>query len=227
MPPYNATPGVGNNPVGLLQPGVPAYAFGSKNTNRPTVRMIISALSVSSNVVTLYVNLVEGFIPAIGDLITVVNTATDSGAANVSNIALASVVIDPLTGLGHVTYAATAGNQAKTPDAGTAYVAVPEIAEACVVAKSQAFAIQNTIGKGYGISWSYECPSAPGAIAIQLEGAINDNDAEYSIIGTSQTGTGGVQIAATVPELVNFVRLNTTAASGGTSPTIIGKILKS
>ena len=225
-PAYRTQPDPTNTPVQMLIPGQPAYAFGSKNTSRPTVKMSVTSVAVLTNVVTLGVTLMEGYIPAVGDLITVVNTTTDSGAANVANVALASVTITALTGKGTVTYPATAGDQPTAADTGMAYVAVPEVPEALSAIKSRAFAIQNTIGRGYGITWAYDCPSSPSSIAIQLEGAVNDVDGEYTLIGASKTTTSGwVETIAQLPNLVNFVRLNVTATNGGTVPTIIGKIL--
>jgi hypothetical protein len=170
----------------------------------------------------------EGNIPAAGSLITVRGTSSTSGLFNVSNVALASVSINAATGAGTVTFALTHANVVSAPDAGQACVPVPEVGETLTQGtKSAAFAIQNVVGKGYGISWSYSCPSAPAAISIQLEGAISDNEAEYTLIGTAQTSTSGAETFATIPELVNFVRLNPTSVSGGTNPTIIGKFLKS
>lgn len=222
MPPYLTNP---NAPVGMLLSGIPGYAFGSKNLLRPTVRAFVTSVAVAANVVTLGVQMVDGFIPAVGDLITVLATTTDAGGANVANVALTGVNINALTGAGTFTYPATAGNQATTPDSGQVYVAVPEVAEAASVKKSQAFAIQNTIGRGYGISWAYTFPSAPASASIQLEGAINNQDSEFTLIGNAQTGvTGYTEIISTTPELVNFVRLNLTALSGGSNPTVIGKI---
>jgi hypothetical protein len=210
----------------MLIPGQPAYAFGSKNTSCPTVKMSVTSVAAAANVITLGVTIMDGYIPAVGDLITVVNTTTDSGAANVANVALASVTITALTGKGTVTYAATAGAQLTTADTGMAYVAVPEVPEALSAIASRAFAIQNTIGRGYGITWAYDCVSAPSTIAIQLEGAVNDVDGEYTIIGTSKTtASGWVETVAQVPNLVNFLRVNITATTGGTVPTIIAKIL--
>jgi hypothetical protein len=227
MPPYDPTPFANNNPVLMLIPGNPAYAYGSKNTLRPIGRLAVTSVAIASNVATVGVKQIEGNIPAVGDLITVTDTTTDSGAANVNNIALTAVSINATTGIGTITYPATGTNQATTADVGMAFAQVPEVGETLVVGKSRAMAIQNTKGQGYGISWAYTCPSAPSTIAIQLEGAINENDAEYAIIGTSQTTTSGYnEITATVPELVNFVRLHVTATTGGSSPTLVGKILQ-
>lgn len=224
MTAYDNTP---NSKVEMLIPGRPSYAYGSRAPG-PTCRMIIDHDSVTTNVVTLAVTIVEGNIPLVGDLIYVYATANSAGALNeTTGIAISGVNITASTGKGTITYPLTTGNQANTPDVGYALSTPQELSEALVVGKSRALAIQNTIGRGYGITWAYTLPSAPSTIAIQLEGAINDNDAEYTIIGSSQTTTTGYNtIIATVPELVNFVRLHVTGTTGGSSPTIIGKILQ-
>lgn len=228
MSTYNAT----RNPPTpeLLQPGIPAYAFGSKNPLLPTVRMQITNVALTSNVVTLTVQMLEGNIPAAGSLITVTGTSAGSGGANTANtpVALSSVSINATTGIGTVTYAKTATNIVSVADAGQATVEVPEVAQALSGAtKSAAFAVQAAKGQGRGISWEYSCPSAPSSTSIQLEGAISDEDAEYAIIGTALTSNSGGQAFATAPIDVNFVRLNASTFSGGSTPSIIGKILQS
>jgi hypothetical protein len=97
----------------------------------------------------------------------------------------------------------------------------------CATGKSIACAIQNTIGRGYGITWAYTTPSAPSTIAMQLEGAVNNVEAEYTIIGSSVTTAAGAETFAQLPNLVNFVRLNLTATTGGSSPTVVAKLLLS
>lgn len=224
MTAYDNTP---NAKIRMLIPGEPSYAYGSRSLG-PTCRMQIDHDSVTSNVVTLTVTIIEGNIPLVGDLIYVYATMNSAGALNqTTGVAIASVSITAATGNGTITYALAASNQANLADVGYALSTPQEIPEALSGNKSRAFAIQNTIGRGYGITWAYTCPSAPVSIAIQLEGAVNNSDSEFTIIGTSQTSTSGYnEIFATLPELVNFVRLRVTSTSGGTNPTIIGKILQ-
>ncbi len=225
MPIYPAGSG-GNTPVPLLQPGVPGYAFGSIDRSFPTTLLQITNVALTSNVATVTVLIRKGKIPIAGALISITGTTTASGAFNVPGIAISTVTIDASTGIGTITFALTHADVGSAADAGQGYVPVPEVAEALAVQKSQAFGIQNKIGGGYGLTWAYTCPSAPSTIAIQLEGAENNNDSEFTIIGSSQTATSGyTETVAQVPNLVNFVRLRITATTGGSSPTIIGKIL--
>lgn len=231
MPAYQTQPTpFGETSTRILLPGDPGYAYGSFTTRQQATKMVVTTTALATNVATIGVNVRDGNIPAVGSLITVVNTSNASGACNATDATISAVNIVAATGIGTVSYNAGAGSLVTTADSGMAYVQVPEVAEALVVGKSRAFAIQPNLAGGgsYGFSWAYTCPSAPSTIAIQLEGAINDNDAEYTLIGTSQiTTTGYNEIIATAPALVNFVRLHVTATTGGSSPTIIAKILKS
>jgi hypothetical protein len=225
MPAFDGTP---NAVVAMLISGRPAYAFGSLRSG-PNCRMLITSDSVTSNVVTLTVAIVEGNIPTVGDLIYTYATKNSAGGLNqTTGIAIASVSITAATGIGTITFALTISNQGTTADVGYAIAVPGETAEVIGTEKSVAFAIQNTIGRGYGISWAYTCPSAPSSISVQLEGAVGYSDSEFTLIGSAGAATTGYnETFATLPELVNFVRLNLTTFSGGTNPSIVGKILLS
>jgi len=225
MPIYPAGAG-GNTPVPLLQPGVPGYAFGSIDRSFPTTLLQITNVALTSNVATVTVLVRKGKVPVAGSSISITGTTNASGAFNVSGVTISAVSIDAVTGIGTITFALVHADVVSAAAAGQGYVPVPEVPEVLAVQKSQAFAIQNAIGRGYGISWGYTCPSAPSAISVQLEGAENNNDSEFTLIGSAVTTTGGYnETFAQVPNLVNFVRLRVTSTSGGSSPTIIGKLL--
>jgi hypothetical protein len=223
VPPYISS-SAGNNPVQLLQlanpnPGPPGYAFGSRAGNLPTTKMLVTNVAVTGGTATVTVTVFEGNIPSVGSLISIVGTSAGSGAFNVTNAVITAVTISAVTGGGTIQFA-LGGTVGSVSDNGNAYVPTPEVAEALAVGKSQAFAIS-----GYGLSWSYTLPVEPASIAIQLEGAINNTDGEFTIIGSSVTAVPGTSVTiGTLPELVRFVRLNVTAVSGGVNPTIIAKI---
>lgn len=222
MPPYNATPG-NNTPVTELLPNVLGYAFGSHDNTRPTRRGIVTSVAVSGNVVTLGVQLLEGYIPKAGDLITVVSTASDSGGANVTNVAITSVSIAAATGIGTIVYPATATNQTTTPDSGMFYIPVPEVGEALVNESSQAFAVPET-GSGHDdngltITWRTYYPSAPSTVTMALQAAEVDQDSQYSTLDTS-TSTSGETRVITLTRF-RFLRVNASNVSGGTLPTAV------
>jgi hypothetical protein len=211
-----------------LQPGREAYAWGS--SVKPFTAQVTS-VAKSSSVATVGLTLTSGSTPVAGQLLSIFGCQT-AGGFNISGVAIASVTGftsgDKSTGF--VTFAIASGTVTTTADSGTASSQMGYTAVALATGKSQAFAIQagQVLGGSYGVSWAYDCPSAPSSIAIQLEGAIHDTDAEYTLIGTSQTGVSGwTEVAAQIPNLINFVRLNITATTGGTQPTIVAKILNS
>ena len=226
MPGYLTNPTVAVA-IPMLQSGLPAYAFGSKLDGHPTVKMIIDHVSITSNVATITGTIVEGFIPAVGDIAEI--NGCSNAVFNVSGKTITAVSIVAATGKGTITFALTNVDVPSAAASGILQAVQSDVPEALTGSdqKSLQFAVQALTGRGRGISWEYLCPSAPVSIAIQLEGAINDIESEYAIIGSSQTTAGGAQVFATAPVLVNFVRLHITASTGGTVPTIVGKILQS
>jgi len=194
--------------------GLPSYSWGSFPLGQQPCRMYITALAVAANVVTATVKLIEGNIPATGALVTVTGTVVAGAAANVSNVATTAVTITPATGVGTITYPATTGNLATTPDGGQALFTAVDVGETTSVNKGQQFALDPAGGYGLTMVWA----STAATIALQLEGAVDDVDAQYQIIGTSQTTLTG-SVVAQVPNNVRFVRVNTTAFTGGPGTT--------
>jgi hypothetical protein len=223
MPPYVTLP----LPFAMhrgFTAGLPSYSAGSFPLGSAPMRAYVTSVAVAANVVTLGVRMIEGIIPSVGNLVTVLGTIAGGPTVNVTNVAITGVSITPATGLGTITYAATAANLATTPDGGEVQVLATDVAETLAVQKYQQFALE-PMG-GYGITMVWATPSAPATLALQLEGAVNDTDAEYSIIGVAQTTLSGTLIA-TVPQNVRFVRPNVTAFTGGVSPTLVVKLLQS
>jgi hypothetical protein len=228
MPPYITVP-FGITPRRGFTAGLPCYCAGSYAYGQQDTRMYVTSVAVAANVVTLGVKMVEGNIPVLSALTAfkawVTGTVVGGAPVNVAGVALTAVSINAATGVGTITYPATTGNLATTPDGGQVIIPVPEFAELLAVAKLQQFTLDPMGGYGITMTWSTAL-SAPATLALQLEGAINDADAEYGIIGVSQTTLSGILIA-TVPQDIRFVRVNVTAFTGGASPSLIAKLLQS
>ena len=203
--------------------GLPSYCAGSFAWGQSPGKFWVTGMTITGNVVTLSVRQYEGNVPAVGNLITVQGTTVGGAAPNVTRVAITAQTIVASSGVGSITYPATAANIAQTNDGGQATIDVAEVAENCGVQKLQQFVL-DPVG-GYGLTWAYTCPTNPATLSIQLEAAINDNDAEYAIVGTASTAVAGATTIGTVPELCRFVRLNETINTGG--GTIIAKILQS
>lgn len=223
MPPYQQSP---LSPVQQLLPNVPGYAFGTKPTG-PNLKFIIDHVSVAANVVTLTGTVVEGNIPAIGDLIFVSATSQNAGALNTSaGIAISAVSITSTTGKGTISYPVTTGNLSITADTGYATSIPVDIGESLTNSTSQAFAVPEVgAGKdanGITITWSTAYPSAPGAVSMALQASETNIDAQYATLDTS-TAVGGETRTITLTRY-RFLRVKASGVSGGSSPTSVVKI---
>jgi len=213
MPPYVTAPPYVTPRRGITA-GLPSYSFGSFPLGVQPARLAVTSVACTSNVITLGVKLLEGNIPTTANNITVTGTVAGGSTVNVTNTALTGVTITPSTGVGTITYALTLANLATTPDGGQVFVLATDIGETTAVAKGLQFALDPAGGYGLTFVWG----STAATIALQLEGAIDDVDAQYAIIGTSQTTLTG-SVVAQVPNNVRFVRVNTTAFTGGPGTT--------
>lgn len=228
MPPYNASPAVNVFPP-LLQPGVTGYAFGSRDSSFPTTLLQISNVSLTGNVGTVTVLVREGKIPAVGSLLTIRGTSTASGAFNIVNVAISTVSIDAVTGIGTITFVLVHADVVSTPDAGMGYVPVPEVGEALPAPSasqaSQAFAIQDIAGhneNGVTITWSTYYPSAPSTVVMTLQGADVDQDSQYVTIDTSDSTSPDNR--SEVQTRYRFIRVVASGVSGGSSPTAVVRL---
>lgn len=166
---------------------------------------------------------VEGNIPAVGDLITVKGTSRGSGVFNVTNAVLTAVNINALTGAGSVQFAIGAGTLADGADAGYAAIPVTQLAETLVASSSSAaFALpSNASSAGTTINWSMAYPVAPGAVSVSLQAALIDLDSEYSTVDTT-TSVSGEQRIITLTNF-RFLRFKCNSISGASNG--VGKIL--
>ncbi len=225
MPVYNGSPFAAPAQL-LLVGGPPAYAFGSKKLNIPTARMQVTSVSANaSNIATVGVKMIEGAIPTVGSLISIIGTASAAGAYNITNIPITNVVIDATTGIGTITFALTTAQLAVTADIGEARGPIPEVAEALTNnSSSQQFAISDPVGFDVNtriLTWQTIYPSAPAGITAALQGAMNDVDSQYVNLDTS-TAVGGEIRQVTINE-IGFVRVRITGL-GGAAPTCIIKL---
>lgn len=221
-----------------LYPGKLGYSLGDQDTKLPVARLQVTSVAITSNVATLGVKVLEGNIPVVtagqpAPVITVQGTqTTTSGGApnfNVTNVALTAVSIDSGTGIGTLTFALVSTDIATTPDSGMAYVPVPETADTATSStKGRQFALSGgsqTVFNDRVVSWSYEFPSAPSSATVNLQGANVDKEAAYTTLDTQATiVAAGETRTLSIPASVNFVRITLSALSGGTNPTIIGRI---
>jgi len=179
MPAYINSPFV---PAIQLMNGVSAYLFGSYNQHQANTRMLISNVALTTNVATITVQIIEGEIPLVGALISIIQTQASSGAFNVKRAAITGVTIDG-TGAGTITFALTHADVVSIADTGTAIAEVPEIGETIVNGASIACCLdpqwnQRTIG----IAITF--PTLPTAASVSLQAALHNIDSEFTVVGS-------------------------------------------
>lgn len=211
MPPFMTQPPQLQPRRGFTR-GLPAYSAGSFPLGQAPAKFYVQNVTASGSTVTLGVRQVEGNIPAVGQLVTVTGTVVAGPLANVTNVALSAVSITAATGVGTISYTSAAPALAQTNDGGMAIANVADVGEPNAIQKWQQFCLDPSGGELITLVWA--CPSAPTTISLQLEGAVDDVDAQYAIIGAAQTTTSG-QVVFSTPVGVRFVRVNETALTGG------------
>jgi hypothetical protein len=215
----------------LVQKGVAAYLFGSLNMLRGETKGYVTQDAIAANVATVTVSINQGPIPSVGDLITIWATSNSSGAFNVVRAVITGVSITATTGQGTITFALTASNQAATADAGAFLIEVAEVGETLTNNTfSTACMIQAPQGDSqFTITTAISFPSSPTAATVSLQAAVRDVAAEYTTIGTAAVLAASAFTAGPVASFAlqraNFYRFAITGVSGGTSPTIIAKVL--
>jgi hypothetical protein len=205
-----------------LQEGLPGYSIGSFPIGISPSRFYVTSVAVAANVVTLGVKQVEGNVALSsggGALVSVGGTVVGGATVNVSNVAITGIFVNA-QGVGTIVYPATAPNLATTPDGGTAIFTPVDVGETTAVQKCMQLAVPPSAGPetvtGRVVTWSWLSTAA--TIALQLEAAIDDVDAQYTIVGTSQTTLAGT-IVGNVPIGMRFLRVNITAFTGGPGAT--------
>ncbi|HEX8807772.1 MAG TPA: hypothetical protein VF760_02120, partial [Xanthobacteraceae bacterium] len=188
MPPFMTLPPQMQPRRGFTR-GLPAYSAGSFPVGQAPAKFYVQNVTASGSTVTLGVRQIEGNIPAVGQLVTVTGTVVAGSLANVTNVALSAVSITAATGIGTISYASAAPAIAQTNDGGMAIANVSDVGEPNAIQKWQQFALDPSGGELITLVWG--TPSAPATISLQLEGAVDDVDAQYAIIGTAQTTLNG------------------------------------
>src|SRR5215469_4391112 len=136
-----------NVPVQLLQKGVPAYLVGSFSQQVGNTNLYVTNVALTSNVATVTVQVITGPLPAVGNWISILNTASTSGLFNVNRAVITATTVSASTGAGTISFALTHANVTSAADAGQVIVEPTEVGEtvtssgftsvACVVQRSE------------------------------------------------------------------------------------------
>lgn len=220
-------------PPKLLQAGLPSYFFGSWLQETAPTRMWVNQVSLTSDVATVTGTIIEGNVPAVGSLISIDGTQTNSGIFNVQEVAITAVSINAQTGVGTISFALTSGNVAATADAGLARIPQPEVPEAIQNGASIPVTIPFNDPRTAGdrtVTVTCTFPTMPTALNVELQTALMDQDTQYQEF--ESTGEANVVTIAAGAisqyqtqftfQMSRFYRLSLSGLSG--SGTIVAKI---
>ena len=188
-------PAFQNNPFQkpqLLQKGVPAYIVGSFSQKVGNTNLALVTDAIASNVATITATYLNGPLPGVGDLVSIINSTNSSAAFNVSRVALASVSYNATTNVMTLTFALTASNQAATADGGTVVVEPGEVGETVSANyTSQAVLVQAPEGDSqFTVPLSVSGGASITAMTATLQVAIKGQSNEWTSTTTNVTKTG-------------------------------------
>jgi hypothetical protein len=219
---YNTSPFA--PPAALLLTGKNFYFIGARTESQPNTRIAIQSVSLQGNIAVVVGQILEGPVPAIGNLITITGTVSAAGAYNVTNVALTNVQNTPATGITVLTFPLTGSNLSQVLDAGTAIVPIAETSAALTNNSSSVqAAVQSPTGDAANnmtFTWQTFYPSTPAGITVTLQASLVDLDSEYFTLDSSTNVAG--EIRNVNIDGVNFLRVRITGL-GGTAPTGIIK----
>jgi hypothetical protein len=220
--------------VSALEPGRPGYVFGSFNELVPNTAALVTSVATASNVATVGLKLTAGNIPAVGSLISIQGTTQATGAYNVNRVAITGVsgFDSGDNSTGTVTFALSSSNLSTAAASGQAIVATPELSESLANGASVALAAQQEAAfpnQGKTVTLDVSFPSLPTACTVNLQGAVVNSDADYQTIANSTitvATSAADKKSVTIPDLnYRFYRALVAGVTGGTSPTIVAKLL--
>lgn len=217
-------------------PAKPAYFWGSLPVTTQDTLGRVTNVALTSNVATVTITIYQGNIPVVGNFITVSGSTNNSGLFNINQAKITAVSGTPSTGVYTISYALTNANVTSVADSGMAIIPIAEVAEALANSTSVAIYVPSNELRDLGqrnITVACSFPSLPTAATVTLYTAINNNpqaaSPEWTSMGVIAVVAGGAQTAGPLQTYAvpagRFFRTVVTGVSGGTTPTIVCKMV--
>jgi len=173
----------------LLQKGVPAYLFGSFSQLVGNTKLGLVTDAIATDVATITGQKLEGPLPAVGDLVSIINSTNSAGAFNVTRAVLTTPAptYNAATNVMTLTFALTASNQSATADGGTVIVEPGETAEAITSSSfSRAVLVQAPEGDSqFTLPVVVRFPTLPTAVTATLQALMKEqNSDEWTAVGS-------------------------------------------
>lgn len=179
--------------VQLLQKGVPAYLIGSFSQQVGNTKLALLTDAIATNVATITGTLIDGPLPNVGDLVSIINSTNGSGEFNVNRVAIASVSFNSTTNVVTLTFALTGSNQTATADGGTVITEPAEVGETVTSSgyTSVAVVVQAPEGDSQ-FTLPLSVVAGPGitAMTATLQHAVKGQSNEWTNMTTVVTKTG-------------------------------------
>ena len=229
MPAYN-TSAFSN--AKLLMKGVPIYLFGTYDYKIGNTNMYITNTALTTNVATVTVQVLNGPLPRVGDILSIIGSTNGSGAFNnIKSSAITATTINASTGAGTLTVALTNANVGTAADSGTAIVEPMPIGETVAAINSLSCCVQAPEGDSqFTLPWAVTFTTLPTAITATLQVAIVDIDSEYTnttstiVVATTAYTAGHGPVAEATLERGYFYRIACTGLTLGSGAGMVGKI---
>lgn len=189
-------PAYQNNPfshVQLLQKGAPAYLIGSFSQQVGKTKLAVVTDAIASNVATVVGAYLGGPLPAVGSLISIINSANSSGAFNVNRVAITAASFNNTTNQMTVSFALTGTNQAATADTGTVIIEPAPVGESVTASGFTSIPVVVQAPEGdsqFTVPFSYTSGPTQTAATATLQVAIDANSGEWTNTATKVTKTG-------------------------------------
>lgn len=210
--------------VPLLVPGKPLYLLGSLSFSQSPTKAQITNVALTTNVVTLSLQLTEGLIPVVNQLINVQQCS--QAAINGVNYTITGVsgfnTGDNSTGT--VTFALTHANIATIAATGNAIAPIPVTADVCANETSWYAALPYNdprIDQSRTLVFQCAFPSVP--VAATVTAYVSDDGITFYSIGAVATVAGSVVTGGLLEisaQSAAYVQVQVSGVSGGTNPTV-------
>lgn len=176
----------------LLQKGVPAYLFGSFSQQVGNTNLYITNVALTTNVATVTVQLITGPLPAVGNYISILNSASTLGLFNVNRAIITATTVSASTGAGTISFALTHADVGSAADVGQVLVEPAEVGESVTGSvNSQAVVVAAPEGDSqFTLPLAVTGAAGLTAMVATLQVAIKNIDSEFTNTTTNVTKTG-------------------------------------
>lgn len=176
----------------LLQKGVPCYLLGSFSQQVGNTNLYLTNVALTTNVATVTVQVLNGPLPAVGNYISILNSASTSGLFNVNRAVITATTVSASTGAGTITFALTHANVVSAADAGSVIVEPAEVGESVAGSiNSSACVVQAPEGDSqFTLPFCFTSGPTQTAATATLQVAIDANNSEWTNTAFVVTKTG-------------------------------------